>query len=172
MSPDTPEHITRELADYDALELREDGCQIASITFDSELSVDTGGAESAATEKLLYTLTVHVPSLKSATVDDVGTAVGADWFRTLKVRLVDAPKSTRRTVDIDSCTVERDGDEVLIEYIFRCESPKTAADIAKAFAEYVEGTYVESVIPGYEYEPPVATLLSQASQGEKGGTPL
>jgi len=61
---------------------------------------------------------------------------------------------------------------VRIEYVFADRSPATAADIATAFAEFVEGTYVEGVVPGYEYEPPVADLLAQASQGEKGGTPL
>ncbi|MEF8975818.1 MAG: DUF5813 family protein, partial [Halapricum sp.] len=44
------------------------------------------------------------------------------------------------------------------------------------FVEYVEGTYVEGAVPGYDYEPPVADLLNQAqsggSQGDRGGTPL
>jgi ATP phosphoribosyltransferase len=39
-----------------------------------------------------------------------------------------------------------------------------AADIAKAFVEYVEGTYVEGVIPGYEYADPVAGLRQRARQ--------
>lgn len=167
MSPVTPESVARILDENEFFEPAGDGYQITSSTFDSILRT-----EEITEESQRYTLTVHVPSLDSATGDDVGTAVSTDWLRTLQVRLRDAPKSTRREVHMVSNTVHWEEDQVRIEYAFQCESPETAADIAKAFAEFVEGTYVETVIPGYEYEPPVSTLLSRASQGEKGGTPL
>ena len=53
-------------------------------------------------------------------------------------------------------------------------SERQGLDVAKTFVEYVEGTYVEGVVPGYDYRPPVSDLLSQAGQGdgERGGTPL
>jgi len=44
--------------------------------------------------------------------------------------------------------------------------------------DYVEGTYVQGVIPGYEYGEPVAGLLDRAQQNAdsddatRGGTPL
>ena len=66
----------------------------------------------------------------------------------------------------------RDGEDVFVTYGFEWADPDRAAGIAKTFVEYVEGTYVEGVVPGYEYQSPVADLLERASQGEGGGTPL
>jgi len=61
-------------------------------------------------------------------------------------------------------------------YEFTLGSADRAADVAKAFVEYVEGTYVEGIVPGYSYEGKVADLVSDASSGggdgEVGGTPL
>jgi hypothetical protein len=69
-----------------------------------------------------------------------------------------------------------ENEEVVVTYRFSMGGAGQAADVAKAFVEYVEGTYVEGVIPGYEYVGPVAELLnsasSGASEGSRGGTPL
>ena len=80
--------------------------------------------------------------------------------------------ATRSDIDLETFDVERDGEDVYVTYGFEWDDPGRAADIAKTLVEYVEGTYVEGVIPGYEYESPVADLLDRASQGEGGGTPL
>jgi hypothetical protein len=106
----------------------------------------------------------------------VGDAVAEGWFETLELRLEDAPKATRATVDLDEFTVERDGDDVVTTYAFTLGDADRAADVAKAFVEYVEGTYVEGIVPGYNYEGKVADLVSDAAsgggEGEVGGTPL
>ena len=81
-------------------------------------------------------------------------------------------RATRSDIDLETFDVERDGENVYVTYGFEWDDPSRAADIAKTLIEYVEGTYVEGVIPGYEYESPVADLLDRASQGEGGGTPL
>ena len=54
------------------------------------------------------------------------------------------------------------------------DATRAAAD-AVATVEYVEGTYVEGIIPGYEYTEPVTVLVQRAADaagGNKGGTPL
>ncbi|HET7324617.1 MAG TPA: DUF5813 family protein, partial [Halococcus sp.] len=66
---------------------------------------------------------------------------------------------------------------VVIECAFIHDNPTRAAEAAKALIEYVEGTYVEGIVPGYSYLPPVADLLSRARQhgegeGESGAMPL
>ncbi len=119
-----------------------------------------------------YTVTVRVPTIQAATADDVGEAVAEGWFDTLRRRLEEAPKATRADVDLAAFEVDRDDGDVFVTYGFEWADPDRAADIAKTFVEYVEGTYVEGVVPGYEYESPVADLLDRASQGEGGGTPL
>jgi len=122
--------------------------------------------------KLVYTVTVWVPTLDAATADEVGLAVSDGWFETLERRLEEAPKATRASVDLDGFVAERVGEVARIEYEFTWGNTDRAADIAKTFVEYVEGTYVEGIVPGYEYEPPVSDLLARASQGGETGTPL
>ena len=123
-----------------------------------------------------YEVTVRAPTLQAATADEVGPAVHDGWFETLERRLEDAPKATRVAVDLDEYTVERDDEEVVITYRFSLGGERQAADVAKAFVEYVEGTYVEGIVPGYEYVGVVADLMSAASsggsEGSRGGTPL
>ena len=41
-------------------------------------------------------------------------------------------------------------------------------DMSKAIAEYAEGTYMEGIVPGYDYQPPVSELLARA-RGSDGG---
>ncbi|WP_277541955.1 DUF5813 family protein [Haloarcula laminariae] len=123
-----------------------------------------------------YEVTVRAPTLQAATADEVGPAVRDGWLEALERRLEDAPKATRVAVDLDDYTVEVDDEEVVVTYRFSLGGEREAADVAKAFVEYVEGTYVEGIIPGYEYVGVVADLMSAASsggsEGSRGGTPL
>lgn len=123
-----------------------------------------------------YEVTVRAPTLQAATADEVGPAVREGWFETLERRLEDAPKATRVAVDLDEYTVEEADEEVVVTYRFSLGGEGEAADVAKTFVEYVEGTYVEGIIPGYNYVGVVADLMSAAStggsEGSRGGTPL
>jgi hypothetical protein len=166
MSSNLPAEIAAAFDSHDSLTTRDGSGVVTTTAFEGTVTADTGEAPTA------YTVTVVVPTIESATSGDVGDAVAADWFRTLCRRLEDAPTATRAAIDLDSFEVETREDTVHVEYGFSDTSPARAARIATAFAEFVEGTYVEGIVPGYEYESPVADLLSQASQGEKGGTPL
>jgi len=123
-----------------------------------------------------YEVTVRAPTLQAATADEVGPAVHEGWLETLERRLEDAPKATRVAVDIDEYTVEEDAEEVVVTYRFSLGGEREAADVAKTFVEYVEGTYVEGIVPGYDYVGVVADLMNAAStggsEGSRGGTPL
>jgi hypothetical protein len=153
-----------EFAAYDAFERHDSGFVVTTTAFEGFVTV----AEESDTAT--YTVEVTVPTLDSATKGDMGPTVQTDWFETFERRLADAPGATRKTVDLDELQVREDGDEVVVRYVFTRVG--SSADIAKTFAEYVEGTYVEGVIPGYEYTGQVAQLLGEASQGGDGGTPL
>ena len=61
--------------------------------------------------------------------------------------------------DLDP-TVERRGDEAVATVEFADIDPTRGVADAKAFADFVEGTYVQGVIPGYEYTDPVAGLVA------------
>ena len=166
MTADVPAEIAAAFERHE--EYRQDGSKftLSTTAFEGTVQVRSTG------DTPTYTVTVHVPSLASVTVEEVGEAVVSGWLDTLERRLEDAPKATRTVVELDGFEVEPVGEDVRIEYTFSYRDPEMAADIAKTFVEYVEGTYVEGVIPGYEYESPVADLLSAASQGDDYGTPL
>lgn len=166
MGTDLPAEVAAAFDNHDSLTTRKGSGVVTTTAFEGTVTADTRDGPTA------YTVTVEVPTIESATSGEVGDAVAADWLRTLRRRLEDAPTATRAAVDLDSFEVGTHEDTVHIEYSFSYTSPARAANIATAFVEFVEGTYVEGIVPGYEYESPVADLLSQASQGEKGGTPL
>lgn len=127
-------------------------------------------AEAADGPGVRYVVTVRVPMLSTATQDEVGPAVEAGWFETLERRLADATMATRDAVTLDEYALAEEAGTAVARFAFVHESPDGAADVAKTLAEYVEGTYVEGVVPGYEYEERVRAVRETAHS--QGGTPL
>ena len=169
MTDETPVAVREAAADRDAFEETTDGYAVTTTRFDARASAAAGSAEWATA----FTVTVTVPTLSAAVDGEVGEAVERGWLDTLERRLAEADTSTRASVDPD-LTVDAGGDTVTVTYEFEFGDATRGLDVAKAFVEYVEGTYVEGVVPGYDYRAPVSDLLSGASQGdgERGGTPL
>jgi hypothetical protein len=170
MTTELPEDARAAFEGHDAFEHEGAGYRLATTVFDA--TATASGRDDYATD---FAVTVAVPTLKAATAGDaVGDAVQSGWLDTFERRLGDAPKSTRASVDLDGFSVETDDDTVVVRYEFSFGSPERGVEIIKTFVEYVEGTYVEGIVPGYDYEPPVADLLDTAatSEGERGGTPL
>ncbi|WP_123537200.1 DUF5813 family protein [Halosimplex salinum] len=171
MTDELPTEAREAFAAHEAFEADGDGFGLTTTVF--ETYVTAFGREDYATD---YTVRVEVLSLQSATEDgQVGDAVQQGWLDTFERRLADAPMATRASVDLDDFDVRLVDGTVIVTYEFSYGDAGRAADIAKTFVEYVEGTYVEGVVPGYDYEEPVTDLLSAAatgSDGERGGTPL
>ena len=169
MTEQLPAGAARALERHDAFEPETEGYRLTTTRFGGHVTaVDLG-------DRTGYTLSVRAPTLSAATPDEVGEAVESGWLDTMGRRLEDAPKATRADVDLSTFDVEVDGDGIVVTFGFPFGNADRAVEVAKTFAEYVEGTYVESVVPGYEYEGAVGDLLRGASQGEggrKGGTPL
>jgi hypothetical protein len=169
MTEETPTAVREAATDRDAFEETSEGYAVTTTRFDARATATPGSAEWATA----FTVTVEVPTLTAAVDGEVGDAVVEGWLETFERRLAEAPKSTRASVDPD-LSVAVDRDAVTVTYEFELGSERQGLDVAKAFVEYVEGTYVEGVVPGYDYRPPVSDLLSGASQGDgdRGGTPL
>ncbi|MFB6233388.1 MAG: DUF5813 family protein [Haloarculaceae archaeon] len=181
MTDELPDAVETAFERHEAFERAGDGYVVATTALE-------GRVTAVATPDLFaFTVTVRVPTIEAVTVDEVGEAVAEGWFDTLERRLEDAPKATRSDVELARFDIEReaqpdgnhdvqgsggDGEDAYVTYVFEWDDPGRAADIAKTFVEYVEGTYVEGVVPGYDYESPVADLLDSASQGEGSGPPL
>ncbi|RXK51977.1 DUF5813 family protein [Halorientalis pallida] len=171
MTDEIPERAERAFEGHDAFERDGGGYRVTTTRFDGDVT-----AEETEDWALAYRLVVRTPMLSAAVDGDVGDAVEAGWFDTFERRLEDAPSVTRADVDLDAVVLTEDEDEAVVAFEFEFGNADHAPDVVKAFAEYVEGTYVEGVVPGYDYEGVVADLLgkaaSQGGDGERGGTPL
>jgi hypothetical protein len=167
-----PESFERAFGTHDAYERNGDAFVLTTTRFDGRV---TAAEHESHDWKLRYNVTVRAPMLSTVANDQVGPAVEEGWFETYERRLEDAAGAVRESVDVDDEVFESDGDAVAV-FEFEWADADRAAEIAKALVEYAEGTYVEGVVPGYEYGDPVASMLSQATQGEgdgsRGGTPL
>jgi hypothetical protein len=162
---DIPDRAVRAFEASEAFERTDDGFAVTTTTFPATVTA-------AETEEwaLSYTVTVHAPMLSTAVAGEVGPAVETGWFDTLALRLEDAPMAVRESVELADFGVVEENGNAVVTYNFEWGNADHAPAIAKAFAEYVEGTYMEGVIPGYEYVEPVSDMLSAAETG--GGTPL
>lgn len=168
MSDEPPERAVQAFERHEAFEREDDGFTVTTTRFSGVVRV-------AETDDwaLQYTLTVRTPMLSTAIKGEVGDAVEAGWFETFERRLEDANSATRVDVELDGYSVEQRDGEVVAEFAFTYGNADRAPDVVKSMAEFVEGTYVAGVIPGYDYRGPVADLLARASQGdeEHGGSP-
>jgi len=171
MADEFPAGAREAVGAHDAFEGGPDGYRLTTTVF--EATVTASERDDYATD---VTVRVDVPTLQSVTEDgQVGDAVQSGWLDTLERRLEDAPKATRASVELDDFGVTTENGVVTVTYEFAYGDAERAADVAKTFVEYVEGTYVEGVVPGYDYGEPVTDLLSAAATGEddeRGGTPL
>lgn len=163
---DLPESVDRELHTNDDFMSTDDGYDLTTTVF--ETTVTAEAAEGKRDGE--FTVTVVLPTLDAAVADETVASVVEDgWFETLERRLADvfgvANTSTHGEpiVDRDTETVT-----VTLEYV-AWDAGEGVAD-AKALIEFVEGTYAQGIIPGYEYRGEAATLLENAAdRGQQGG---
>jgi len=147
----------------------DDGEYVLETTaFDGRVTAEAADVDWA----LRYTLTVRTPTIQSAVEEDVGPNLQEGWFETYELRLEDAPGAVRDGVDLEALDVRDESGDAVAEFTFESGNADRAPDVAKAIAEYAEGTYVEGVVPGYTYREPVAGLLGRAKQsaGDESGS--
>jgi uncharacterized protein with FMN-binding domain len=165
---DTVERARRAAETNESLEPRDDGGYTVTTTaFDGDVEVDADGGT------IVLTVTATVPMLDAATEESVAAVVEEGWFETFELRMEDVDGAIRG--DDAGVSVSQVGDEVVIEAELRDLDATRAVADAVAVVEYAEGTYVEGIIPGYEYTAPVSQLIQRAADaagGSEGGTPL
>jgi len=171
MTDELPDRAVRALASHDAFERDGEWFSVTTTKFDARVT-----AAETDDWAIAYILEVRAPMLSTAAEGSVGSAVEDGWFDTYELRLEDATMAVRQDLAFDDQRViEEAGDAVAI-FEFEWGNADHAPGMAKAIAEYVEGTYMEGIVPGYEYGPPVSSLLSRArqsdSEGDRGPMPL
>jgi hypothetical protein len=149
------------LSDHVAYQQRADEHELTTTPFDAVVETSSGGE----TE---YRVIVTVPTLDAVVEgESVADVVEDGWFETLELRL-DSPEQVTTGLDAIDSSVTRTGEEVRVEMRFSSQNPERAAENAKALAEFVEGTWVQGIIPGYEYGGPASSLMERATQNYEG----
>ncbi|ELZ30188.1 DUF5813 family protein [Halorubrum distributum] len=158
-----PDRVRRAFADHGSFERDGDGWVSTTTAFDGRVR-----AEPAEDGRVEFTVAVRVPTLSAVTADEVADVVEDGWADTFERRAVDVGGVTRKRREFDP-VVEREGDEIAVIYELADINERRGVDDAGALIDFVEGTYVQGVIPGYEYTAPVSDLLSAARQQGGGG---
>ncbi len=167
MTETPPEPVERALEDHDAFE----PVGTDSDTSDTPYELTTTVFETAVTatdadgsrDGTIH-VTITVPTLDAAVANEpVADVVEDGWFETFERRLEDTFGVTNLRTH-EEPVVERDEQEVRVhlEYV-TWDADEGVAD-AKTLVEYVEGTYAQGIIPGYEYRGPAGELLENAQQ--------
>jgi len=171
MTDTLPPAVADAFDDHDSFEPTAEGYRVTTTVFDP--TVTATDIEGVGHE---YTVTVRTPTLGAAVEGEVvGPAVADGWFDTFVRRLEDATQATRAQIELDQHRLVADDGQAVATFVFSYGDPTRAAEIAKTLVEYVEGTYVEGIVPGYDYREPVADLIQNAKtagDNERGGTPL
>lgn len=93
------------------------------------------------------------------TGDPVASVVAENWEETFRRRVADLPQ----VVDgrAEAPTVTRDRETLLVETVMTA-APPSVPSVAIATTNYVEGTWIEGIIPGYEYNAQVQAIRERA----------
>ena len=165
---DAAERARRAAGTNESLESRDNGSYtVTTTTFDGRVEVGADGGT------VVIAVTATVPMLDAVTEESVASVVEEGWLETFELRTADIDGAIRG--DDADVSIRQVGDEAVVEAELRDLDATRAVADAVAVVEYVEGTYVEGIIPGYEYTGPVTSLIQQATDaagGSKGGTPL
>ncbi|SEL84315.1 DUF5813 family protein [Haloferax larsenii] len=158
-----PGRVRRAFGDHGSFEHESERTFVSTTThFDGRVTVtqrDDG--------KIEFEVSVRVPMLSAVTADGVADIVEDGWFETFELRMDDAGGVTAGDHQLEP-TVERQDDEALVETSFADINERRGVDDAGAVIDYVEGTFVQGIIPGYDYTEPVTSILSRAQ--ENAGT--
>jgi hypothetical protein len=135
-----------------AFETSPKGYVATTTTFDAYVAV---GADTLS-------VTVEVPTLDAAVAGESVPAVVEDgWFETFERRIDEMGDIT--TGEVTAREVVRHSDTVVIDVTLAARTGHETED-ALAVINFVEGTWVGGIIPGYEYEERIQAIREAASQ--------
>lgn len=130
---------------------KDDVFELAGLDFEAWVRVGT--------EEIV--LVQELPMLDATVVgESVAPVVEDGWFDTFERRVEDVTNVTN--VDLREPSIDREGELIHLEIRFPAEAG--GPEEAIAAANYIEGTWVEGIIPGYEYDETVQSIRSRARQ--------
>ena len=152
------ERAARAFRDNDSFE-RVGDSRFESTTTTFDAVVETGVSEG----RIDYVVRIRVPTLSAAADGGVADVVEDGWAETLELRIADADGVVRGDHDFEP-RVERRAGELVIEFAYTDINERRGVADAAAVVNYVEGTYVQGIVPGYDYVEPVSGLVDRARQ--------
>ncbi|KTG30291.1 DUF5813 family protein [Haloferax profundi] len=152
-----PSRVHRAFGDHGSFEQVDDRT-FESVTTPFEGTVSVAARESGHVE---FDVAVRVPMLSAVVADEVAEIVEDGWFETFELRIEDINGVIAGGHELDPA-VRRVADEAVVQTTFADINERRGVDDAGAVIDYVEGTFVEGIIPGYEYTEPVTSILSRA----------
>jgi hypothetical protein len=162
---DLQRRVGRAVRDHGSFERRDEDT-FESVTTPFNATVET---EPGADGRVVFHVRVQVPMLSHVVEEHVADVVEDGWLDTFKRRVTDVGAITQAEHDL-SPTVHRSGGDVLVELSFSDIDERRGVDDANALINFVEGTYAQGIIPGYEYTEPASQLIQNARQtGGDGG---
>jgi len=134
----------------------------AQTTFVSTTTAFDGVVDAETTDDgVSFAVTVTVPMLSTVTDDELAPIVEDGWYETFERRVTDVGAIFRTERDLTP-QVTHDDREAVVTVTLTDTNVERGVDDAAALIDFVEGTYVQGIIPGYTYTDPVAGLLEQA----------
>lgn len=110
-----------------------------------------------------YRVVARVPILDEVVVGEtVADVIQDGWHETLERRLADAHKVTNASASPPD--VAQEEGTVLVEVTFRDADSQRAPTEAQAILDFILGTWMQGIIPGYEYTENVQALRDRAAQ--------
>ena len=156
---EVPDRVRRAFVDHGGFEAEtetDDEYVSTATPFDARVTVD-----SADDGRLVFEVEVRVPTLSAVVDGDVAAVVEEGWTETFELRIADATGVTRADHGVEPAVIQA-GDELVVTADYRDINERRGVDDAAALVTFVEGTYVQGVIPGYDYTEPVASIMSSA----------
>ena len=151
-----PGRVRRAFGDHTAFE------QVDDATFESTATTFDGTVEASDVDgQIRFDIEVRVPLLNSVTEDEVAAVVEDGWFETFELRVTDIGGVFRTERDLEPA-VRRQSETIVVETSFEDINERRGVDDAAAVIDYVEGTFVQGIIPGYEYTDPVSGIIDRA----------
>jgi len=158
---DHPERVARAAERGDAFEADEDGVAVTTVELDAVVRPE-------GVDPTTFAVTVSAPRLSAvADGEAVAEVVEDGWFETFDRRLDGVDSALAADHDLAPAATLA-GEELLVTATFADDAVERGFADAKALVEYVEGTYVQGAVPGYEYGEPLATLRGRARENARG----
>jgi hypothetical protein len=152
----TSDRVANAVEDHRAFE------PTGELTFHSTTTTFDAVVDATVTDDgVSFAVTVTVPMLSAVTDDDLAPIVEDGWYETFERRVTDLGAIFRTDRELTP-QLTRDDGEAVVTATLTDRNIDRGVDDAAALIDFVEGTYVQGVIPGYTYTDPVAGLLEQA----------